>query len=323
MRPFHCLCGQVVYFDNHRCGACGRALAFDPDTLTMQAEAVPGAGLPVCGNRDKDPHCNWLSPEGGVCRSCRSSRVIPALSKAVNRGRWRRLEHAKRRLLYDLMSLGLAIDWGQLEFVFKEDRRTNPDVEEDHVATGHRDGVITINAAEADPVYREQMRVAMNEPVRTLLGHFRHESGHYVHDLLVDDEMRTRARDLFGDETLDYDSAMRGYYRNGPAPDWPERFVSAYASAHPMEDWAECWAHYLHIQAALETATHLGWSPKPEAQGDAVDWRSRFLTLVLGLNELVRSLGLPDAYPFVITPPVSEKLGFIDDAVRRFRSRQP
>lgn len=289
----------------------------------MRAEAEPGAGLPFCNNREAVPHCNWLAPQGGACRSCRSSRVIPALSKVINRGRWRRLEHAKRRLLYDLLSIGFPLEEGRLEFVFKEDRRTNPDVEEDHVATGHRDGVITINAAEADPVYREQMREALNEPVRTLLGHFRHESGHYVHNLLVDEETRPAARDVFGDESVDYDGAMRRYYAEGPAPDWPERYISAYASAHPLEDWAECWAHYLHIRAALETATRLGWSSGPGSQNGQAEWRSRFVTLVMGLNELMRSLGLPDAYPFVITADVGEKLEFIDEAVRRFRSRLP
>jgi hypothetical protein len=246
------------------------------------------------------------------------SRVIPALSKAVNRGRWRRLEHAKRRLVYDLLALGLPVHPDRLAFVFKEDRRTNPDVFEDHVATGHRDGVITINAAEADEVYREEMRQAMNEPVRTLLGHFRHESGHHFYDLLIDDELRGPARALFGDERQDYDTAMRRYYDEGAPEDWRDNYISAYASTHPLEDWAECWAHYLHIQAALETASTMGWQPKSESS-----WRERFIDLVLGLNELVRSLGLPDAYPFVLSPEVGRKLEFVDDAVRRFRSRQP
>ena len=319
MRPLNCRCGQAVYFENHLCGACGRALAFDPGALVMVAETEPGAGLPVCANRRKDPHCNWLSPGGGPCLSCRMSRVIPALSKAVNRGRWRRLEHAKRRLIYDLLALGLPVDPDRLEFVFKEDRRTNPDVSEDHVATGHRDGVITINAAEADEVYREEMRQAMNEPVRTLLGHFRHESGHHVYDLLIHDGLRAPARDVFGDERQDYETAMRRYYDEGPPENWRDRYISAYASAHPLEDWAECWAHYLHIQAALESASTMGW--RPVATTD--DWRRRFVDLVLGLNELVRSLGLPDAYPFVIPPEVERKLDFVDDAVRRFRSPPP
>ncbi len=319
MRPLSCRCGQAVYFDNHRCGHCGRALAFDARTLSMMSEETPGSGLAFCGNRGRDPHCNWLAPDGGVCVSCSMSRVIPALSKAVNRRRWRRLEYAKRRLIYDLLNLGLPVDPDRLEFVFKEDRRTNPDVSEDHVAIGHRDGVITINAAEADEVYREEMRQAMNEPYRTLLGHFRHESGHHYFDQLVDDDMRAQARALFGDERADYDAAIQRHYDRGPPRDWQQRYISAYASAHPMEDWAECWAHYLHIQAALESAVAMGWQP-PVPSGD---WRESFVTLAIGLNELVRSLGLPDAYPFVITPEVGRKLDFVDALVRRFRTRQP
>lgn len=317
MRPLACRCGQPVYFDNHRCGHCGRALAFDPATLSMASEEAPGAGLPFCEQRDDVPHCNWLAPSGGPCLSCGLSRVIPALSKAANRQRWRRLEYAKRRLLYDLLALGLPVEPGRLEFVFKEDRRTNPDVSDDHVAIGHRDGVITINAAEADEVYREQMRQAMNEPVRTLLGHFRHESGHYVFDLLVDEPLREAARVLFGDERADYDAALQRYYEQGPPPDWQDRYISAYAAAHPTEDWAECWAHYLHMQAALEAAQTMGWRP-PETAGGR---RETFVSLAIGLNELVRSLGLPDAYPFVITPGVGEKLDFVDAAVRAFRTR--
>ncbi len=287
-------------------------------SLTMAAETQPGDGLPTCSNRGKEPNCNWLSLQGGPCISCRMSRVIPALSKVVNRGRWQRLEQAKRRLIYDLLVLGLPVEPGRLEFVFKEDRRTNPDVDEDHVVTGHRDGVITINAAEADEVYREEMRQAMNEPVRTLLGHFRHESGHLFYDLLIDDELREPARERFGDERRNYDAAMRRYYDEGPPVGWEDHYISAYASAHPLEDWAECWAHYLHIQAALETATTLGWQSQAERP-----WRQRFVDLALGLNELVRSFGLPDAYPFVILPEVGLKLDFVDEAVKRFRSRLP
>jgi hypothetical protein len=295
----------------------------------MVAEEQPGAGLAFCRQRDGDLHCNWLAPDGGDCLSCRTSRVIPALSKAVNRGRWRRLEHAKRRLIYDLLNLGLPVDPDRFGFVFKEDRRSNPDVSEDHVAIGHLDGVITINAAEADEVYRETMRQAMNEPVRTLLGHFRHESGHFYRNLLIDEALEAEARSLFGDERADYDAALQRYYDQGPPAGWPECYISAYATAHPVEDWAECWAHYLHIQAALEAARAMGWAPPGGdhggpgrgSDGGTGDWRGDFIILALGLNELLRSLGLPDAYPFVITETVGRKLDFVDAAVRRFRSR--
>lgn len=317
MKRFRCRCGGSVYFENHRCMACGRALAFDPAAVAMVAEAEVGAGLAFCANRGGEAYCNWVAPGGGKCLSCRTSRVIPALSKIVNRARWGKLEGAKRRLVYDLLALGLPVDPARLSFVFKEDRRTNPDVDEDHVAIGHRDGVITINAAEADEVWREEMRQRMNEPVRTLLGHFRHESGHYYFEPIVGGEAREAFRMLFGDERVDYDAALVRHYEVGPPADWRERYVSAYAAAHPAEDWAECWAHYLHIRAGLDTARAMGL----QTAGPETNWRQRFVDLALALNEVARSLGLPDIYPFVITPAVAAKLAFVDAAVRRFTNR--
>ena len=227
-----------IYFDNHRCGRCGRALAFDPATLSMVSEESPGAGLRFCSYRASDSACNWLTDDAHTaCVSCRTSRVIPALSKPENRERWRVLERAKRRLLYDLLRLGLTVDASRLRFEFKEDRRTNPDVVDDHVTTGHDNGVITINAAEADDVYREQMRANLDEPYRTVLGHFRHESGHYYFRELVTDARIAEARSLFGDERVDYAAALRRYYANGPAANWQQHFITGYASAHPAEDW--------------------------------------------------------------------------------------
>lgn len=316
MKALSCVCGQRVHFDNHRCFACDRALAFDPFTLSMTAEPDVGAGLAFCSNRLTAVNCNWLAPEGGKCLSCRTSRVIPTLSKIVNRARWRKLEHAKRRLVYDLLRLGLHVDPGRMAFVFKEDRRTNPDVDEDHVAIGHRDGVITINAAEADEVWREEMRQRMNEPVRTLLGHFRHESGHYYFTRVVGEDSREAFRALFGDERGDYDGALRRHYEQGPPHDWTERYISAYAAAHPAEDWAECWAHYLHIRAALEAAEAMGL----QTMGPEVAWQPAFVELAVAMNEVARSLGLPDLYPFVITPTIAGKLEFVHAAIARFTS---
>lgn len=285
----------------------------------MASEIEPGAGLDNCAQRTSDHRCNWLAPGGGNCLSCRSSKTIPELSKAVNRGRWRKLEHAKRRLLYDLLRHGLPVSPARLSFVFKEDRRSNPDVSEEHVAIGHFEGVITINAAEADEVYREEMRQRMNEPVRTLLGHFRHESGHYYFDVVLDEPMKEKARLLFGDERVDYNAALQTYYDQGPRDDWQDQFITTYASSHPMEDWAECWAHYLHIRAALESADTQGL----QSMGPETDWHRGFVSLALGLNEVLRSLGLPDAYPFVITPAIAEKIEFVHNAIEQFRVRPP
>lgn len=319
MKPLFCGCGRPVYFDNLTCTYCDRALGFDAGSLEMRSEAVPGGGLAFCANRESASRCNWLADTaGGRCLSCRMSRVIPTLTKRVNRGRWRKLEDAKRRLIYDLLRIGLPVDDTRLAFQFKEDRRTNPDVGEDHVSIGHRDGVITINAAEADAVYREQMRQQMLEPYRTLLGHFRHESGHYYFSVVVGEARLGEARALFGDESADYDAALEGYYRDGPAEDWPARYISGYASAHPAEDWAECWAHYLHIRAVLEAAETTGFR-RAESRGD---WRAAFIDVVIGINEITRSLGLPDAYPFVITNEIAEKIDFVHRAVTALTGRR-
>ena len=148
MKPLACRCGQVVYFDNHSCASCGRQLAFDPASLSMQAEIEPGSGLVFCANRDAVIRCNWLAGNAGqLCLCCRSSEVIPTLSKPENLDRWRKLEQAKRRLIYDLLNLEMPVDANDLRFVFKEDRRTNPDVHEEHVSIGHAEGVITIPSA--------------------------------------------------------------------------------------------------------------------------------------------------------------------------------
>ncbi|MBT8092461.1 MAG: putative zinc-binding metallopeptidase, partial [Gammaproteobacteria bacterium] len=187
-----------------------------------------------------------------------------------------------------------------------------------HVSIGHANGVITINAAEADEVYREQMRQQMNEPYRTLLGHFRHESGHYYFNVVVTADLLGEARELFGDESIDYDMALQNYYENGPQPGWEERFISGYASAHPAEDWAECWAHYLHIRAVLETADATGLRKDIEIG----NWEVEFIELVLAVNEVLRSMGLPDAYPFVITATIADKIDFVHKAVSRFSDRR-
>lgn len=321
MRRLSCVCGQTVYFDNHSCSNCGRNLGFDPGLLTMKAESEPGAGLPFCANRGSASRCNWLvaaEDPADRCLSCRTSRIIPSLSKPSGRQRWRELERAKRRLLYDLLREKLPVDPAKLGFVFKEDKRSNPDVRDDHVNIGHANGIITINAGEADIIYREQMRQQMNEPYRTLLGHFRHESGHYYFNVVVTARNLDNARALFGDESADYDAALKRHYSGGPPPDWQERFISSYASAHPAEDWAECWTHYLHVSAVIDSA---------EASGlrsglDIDDWQAGFVDLVIAINEVLRSLGVRDAYPFVITPAIAEKIDFVRYCVDEFRSRQ-
>ena len=190
---------------------------------------------------------------------------------------------------------------------------------------------------EAEDAVREQMRTAMHEPYRTLLGHFRHEIGHYYWDLLIGPtEELWEFRRLFGDERADYDQALQTYYQNGPLPAWSKSFISAYASAHPWEDWAETWAHYLLISDALHTAEHWGFRLKPAAErhapvpetkvsravGDiATLLLDQWVPLALFLNSMNRTLGHSDAYPFVLPAPVIDKLRFIDQVVKRGAER--
>ena len=198
------------------------------------------------------------------------------------------------------------------------------------VLTGHDDGVITINLAEADDAEREKRRLQLGEPYRTLLGHFRHEIGHYYWDrLILHSSAIERFRALFGDERMPYDQALQRHYGEGPPPDWQERYISAYAASHPWEDWAETWAHYLHMSDTLETAAECGLSlePKrvdgPALKPDASDGLGvsfdamieNWFALTFVLNNLNRGLGLPDGYPFVLSPSVIEKLRFVHETV--------
>lgn len=318
MSKLHCSCGQVVFFDNHDCQHCGRALAFSPSDLHMRAEASPGGGLSFCANRGNAVQCNWLSDTSdSYCLSCQLSRVIPTLGKIGNEEWWSRLEAAKRALIRDLLRLKLPVVPGELSFEFMEDRRTNPLVEKDFVLIGHRAGVITINAAEADPLFRESMRIQMGEPVRTLLGHMRHESGHYYFSVLLDEQGKEQARALFGDERRDYDQSLAWHYQNGPPTDWQNVWISPYASSHPSEDWAECWSHYLQIRAALHVAEDDGWID-PQS---STSWRDSGAELMASLNSFARSLGLRDMYPYVWTEHIARKIGFIHEAIEAFTSR--
>lgn len=350
MKTFYCdACGSLVFFENTRCLACGHALGFLPDVLdlsaiepeadsTVRALAEPAQGrrYRACANGRDHAVCNWLIPateSAGFCLACALNDVIPDLSVAGNRERWHRLELAKRRLVYTLLKLGLPLQADPndqatgLRFRFLADAADGS-----RPLTGHADGVITINLAEADDDEREKRRVTLNEPYRTLLGHFRHEAGHYTWDRLV---ARTAFlepfRQLFGDERADYAAALQHHYQHGAPADWPDRHVSAYASVHPWEDWAESTAHYFHLTDTLDTAAGFGLSLKPRhpaASSMTADLRqvahpntgfdallAAWFPLTYALNSLNRSVGLPDAYPFVLSARAVEKLRFIHDVL--------
>ena len=295
----------------------------------------------LCLNYSQENVCNWavsVDDPNPYCRSCRLNRVIPNLSRFGTREAWARLEAAKRRLIYSLLCLGLPVS-GKAEdpqrglafdFLADPDPGTPGAIS---VRTGHLNGVITINVAEADDAEREKRRLQMQEPYRTLLGHFRHESGHYFWDRLIEGTDRIdEFRRLFGDERQDYGQTLDRHHQQGAPADWANSFVSAYASAHPWEDWAETWAHYLHMTDTLETALECGLSLQPRRSNEP-EWKpeiadvgqrplsfdqmvERWFPLTYVLNNLNRCMGLQDAYPFVLAPPVLKKLRFIHEVVR-------
>ena len=339
MRAFCCpTCGQLVPFEAVSCLNCGTALGFAPDT----GEIVAADGRARCANQFL-AGCNWLlalgEADGRLCLSCRLTRTRPhdadLASDAKLAEAFHEAEAAKRRLVFQFLELGLPVaphdGDGGLAFDLLSSK-AGP------VVTGHADGVITIDQAEGDDVHREQMRRELDEPYRTMLGHLRHESGHYFWTVLVDEDppILEPFRALFGDVRDDYGEALRRQYDQGPSPDWVSRYVSAYATVHPWEDWAETFAHYLHIRDTIQTAAAFGMlvtgprldpdlmaapSPKPETRFEDIldDW----LPLTYALNAVNRSMGKDDLYPFILSEAVITKLAFVHRLVGcTIRSRQ-
>lgn len=337
MKRFFCDCGQEVYFDNIYCGACDRQLGFDAETLELVSlkkheerwQANTSQGLKhykSCGHREHELQCNWLLPENSSdlqCISCATTRMIPMLNMPDNMRRWQALESCKRRMLYGLLRLELPLFSKQspekkLVFDFLEDKRSNPEIDVEHVNSGHANGIITLNAAEADASYREAAKQAMNEPYRTLLGHFRHEIGHFFWDVLIQGSPHNADFiQIFGDGAKNYRESLDNYYATGPAEDWQENYISAYASAHPLEDWAETWAHYLLMMDTLETALSYNLITGVEANQYSDSWITEWMQLVVVMNALNRSMGHGDAYPFVVSETVQRKLKFVRDLVKQ------
>jgi hypothetical protein len=268
------------------------------------------------------------SVAGDFCQACQLNHVIPDLSLPENRILWAEVEKAKRRLVYTLKRLHLALrskvedPEGGVAFDIKADQGST------RVLTGHDDGLITLNLGEADDAEREKMRVSMKERYRTLIGHFRHEIGHYYWDRLVRDGAHlARFRELFGDERADYGEALRRHYASQPSEDYADSFITPYAAAHPWEDFAETFAHYLHLEDTLETGHHFGFTGQLPARESVVDigdfdlLLAEWTELTIALNALNRSMGLPDAYPFAISPKVREKLEFVHELVRSARDQ--
>jgi len=362
MQLFTCgACGQTVFFENVRCTECGHALAFLPDVRRVSAvEPVDpaegqesnllvalggkadGQRYRLCANSADFGICNWAIPEADpskLCECCRLNDVIPNLSTSENLTAWKQLENGKRRLFYTLRSLGLPIESNTerkngLVFKFMEDA---PDGSL-KVFTGHNDGEITINIAEADDPFREKLRKHLGEGYRTVLGHFRHEIGHYYWDRLVKDTTWIpTCRALFGDERADYEESVKNHYATPPPSDWPLHYVSSYATMHPWEDWAETWAHYLHMVDTLESARGYGLVLRPKPLDgvprtalaarsldfdDFDDLLRGWVPLTVALNSLTRSMGISDPYPFVLSTDVIEKLRFVHDIIECVNTSQ-
>jgi hypothetical protein len=324
VRDFHCPhCGQQLVFENSRCLRCGNDVGFGPTGLEFavvgpDGSTVDGSARHTCGNRELAA-CNWLADPGlTLCRSCALTRTRPGDADVVALPLFAEAEAAKRRLVVELTELGLPLDGrdidpvGGLCFDLLSSAR-------EQVLTGHADGVITLDLAEGDDVHREQLRVSMDEPYRTLLGHFRHEIGHYYFSVLVGDgPHRSRFESLFGDPDSDYQAALDRHYDQGAPPGWADRYVSSYATMHPAEDWAETFAHYQHIRDTIDTAAAFAFAPagatldRPLAGDRGFDRIIQlWLPLSWSLNMINRSMGHQDLYPFVLPPPVLDKMRFI------------
>ena len=364
---YRCVCGAGVYFHNSVCLNCQTDLGYDPDLaqiVPLASTDLPGqwttaTRAPVakdaarlyyrCANFSSAAACNWLRPanvvapggDDGLCLACSLNRTVPEQSAPHNQILWQHIEVAKRRLVVQLLALGLPVrtlqrsPWQDaqrgLAFDFLLEKQAGMPV-----MTGHANGVITINAEEADDNFREQARQAMQEPYRTLLGHMRHEIGHYYWDRLVRGTPWIEPfRAWFGDERLDYAQAVQLHYAVGAPPGWAARHVSAYASCHPWEDWAETWAHYLHMRDTVNTARSFGldasdvevdilpytldalYNPHvPDAQ-IFVDFVNNWLRMTRVLNELSRSMGERDFYPFTLPRAAIAKLQLVHEVVKQ------
>ncbi|MCB1390123.1 MAG: putative zinc-binding metallopeptidase [Rhodobacteraceae bacterium] len=319
MRRFQCpSCGHEVFFASTVCLSCGISLVYSPGKGFQ-----PSTGGAVhCANRAAIA-CNWAAEVGELCLSCCHTTMVPDPSVDGNTERWSRIEAAKRPVIRALhhLRLPLADAQGRPAPVF-ELKGDSADPAEPRVLTGHDNGTITLNIAEADDSERERMRKAMREPYRTLSGHLRHEVAHHYWDVLAAaDPVRLDAlRAAFGDDRRDYGAALQAHYRNGPPDDWAGRYISAYASSHPWEDFAETWAHVLHLLDGLETARAFGLVPadlpddlpglaRLPMQRLAEVW----IALSVALNAVNQAMGHETFYPFVLNPPVIDKM----EAVRR------
>ncbi len=339
MKIFKCgHCHHALFFENNYCENCGHLSGYDPIGHQMLTFDPQNAALisdrnhhtyKYCQNKAHEV-CNWLIPvedPSDFCTACQFNRTIPNLSRKSNLEKWKNLEVAKHRLIYQLQRLQLPmVSKHKEEQGFAFDFVVSS--EQGKLMTGHANGIITILLREADPVFREQTRIQLLEPYRTLIGHLRHEVGHYFWERLIKDDTAILAqfRSAFGDESANYSESLQKYYENGVSADWQQSYISKYASSHPWEDWAETWAHYLHIMDMVETAYYFGIKAQPKGTTKSMDLDVSFdpyqvvnfdtviqtcVPLSFAVNSINRAMGVPDVYPFVISGIVAEKMKFI------------
>lgn len=359
MAPYPCPnCKRLVHFEVRICPACAFTLGYDPASdgfLFLGDDATiwrDGGGKPhqvvVCANNNAYDVCNWLVPTADstpYCRACRHNRTIPDLTIATVPERWGKIEQAKRRMFHTLLKLHLPLATKTeetekiqgLAFDFLYDPAAEQQ-RQPQIFTGHDGGVVTLNLIEADDVERERIRRRMGEPYRTLLGHFRHEVGHHYWTRLVehDPAERTAFRQIFGDESIDYAQALDAHYRAGNNKVWTDDYVSFYATSHPWEDFAETFAHYLHMVDTLATIGGFGLRmapfPGPEAhppvavtfdpyQASTDMLAAQMAPYSFALNTVNRSMGLPDLYPFHLSPAITRKIDYVNRLIARAANR--
>jgi hypothetical protein len=334
MLAFSCqVCAHLVTFESVRCLNCSSRLAYDPGQRAMRALPRDGETA-VCVNAELAA-CNWLAPgPETLCASCALTRTRPNDSDEQGLAGFARAEAAKRRLLFELYELRLPVEsWREREGGLAFEMLSSSS---HPVTTGHADGMITLDLAETDPARREPLRVALGERYRTVLGHLRHEVGHYYQPILVPagSAAEGEMRELFGDERDDYQAALERHYESGPPADWQQAYVSAYATMHPWEDWAETFAHYLHIRDTMQTAAAHGVlvagpaietadeapleSDPAAAERDSIaELLQAWIPLTFALNAISRSMGAEDVYPFVLAPAAMRKLEFVGRTIER------
>ena len=339
MRAFGCeVCGAELFFENSVCVRCGSAVGYSREHGTLVAVT---ADRPICANLNRCG-CNWIADPAsvlGLCFSCRLTRTRPADADAVGLAQYWVAEAAKRRLIFGLdeLELPIMISDGFAGLAFDLLSST-----QGKIITGHLNGIITLDLAESNDSHREALRQSMDEPYRTVLGHFRHEIGHYYCQLLaLTPDRRDEFRTLFGDETLSYEEALQRHYASrelassgrasSSARTRPcirsriSRRCSATSCTSPTRcrrrGSSGCCRNRI---SATTSSRHAGTARKlrksllerPMAEVVGETW----LPVSKGLNQINRSMGKPDLYPFVLRTAGDRKAGVRCGSSRRCRA---